>query len=117
MSDRNSTPIVVRSKELALEIIKLCRKLRDEKREYSLADQMLRSGTSVGANVKEAIRGISDKDMYNKFAISLKEASETEYWLEFVSESGFLTKEEIDKAYKLCQECLKLLITILKHKI
>ena len=116
MINRNETPIVVKSKALALEIIKLCNFLKQQKHEYSLSDQMIRSGTSVGANVKEAIRGSSDNDMYNKFNIALKEASETEYWLEILSESGYLDAEQIKVAYGLCQECLKLLVSIMNKK-
>lgn len=116
MIKRNETPIVVKSKALALEIIKLCNFLKQQKHEYSLSDQMIRSGTSVGANVKEAIHGSSDNDMYNKFNIALKEASETEYWLEILSESGYLDTEQIKEAYGLCQECLKLLVSIMNKK-
>ena len=116
MIDRNKTPIVVKSKALALEIIKVSNKLKNEKHEYSLSDQMLRSGTSVGANIKEAIRGVSNNDMYNKFNISLKEASETEYWLEILSESKILSENDIKNAYELCQECIRMLITITKKQ-
>lgn len=112
MIKREETPIAVKSKALALEIIKLCNFLREQKHEYSLSDQMIRSGTSVGANVREAIHGVSDNDMYNKFNIALKEASETEYWLEILAESGYLNEEQIKSAYNLNKECLRMLISI-----
>ena len=73
--------IVVKSKNFALKAIKLYRYLIDEKREYVLSRQFLRSSTGIGANVKEAIRGQSNADFGAKMNIALKEASETEYWL------------------------------------
>lgn len=112
MIKREETPIVIKSKALALEIIKLCNFLKEKKHEYSLSDQMIRSGTSVGANIREAIHGVSDNDMYNKFNIALKEASETEYWLEILSESGYLEPKQIETAYSLNRECIKMLISI-----
>ena len=72
--------IVMKSKAFALETIKLYQHLTTEKHEFVLSKQLLRSGTSIGANVKEAIRGESKLDFYHKMAIALKEASETEYW-------------------------------------
>ena len=79
--------IVDKSKSFALRIIKLYKYLVSEKKEYILSKQILRCGTSIGANVKEAIRGQSKADFYSKMNIALKEASETEYWLELLHES------------------------------
>ena len=79
--------IVDKSKSFALRIIKLYKYLVSEKKEYILSKQILRCGTSIGANVKEAIRGQSKADYYSKMNIALKEASETEYWLELLHES------------------------------
>lgn len=75
---KNDNAIVDKSKAFALRIIKLYKYLR-EKNEFVLSKQLLRSGTSIGANVKEAIRGQSKADFYSKLNIALKEASETEY--------------------------------------
>ncbi len=83
--------IVVKSKAFALKSIKLYRYLIDEKREYVLSRQFLRSATSIGANVKEAIRGQSNADFGAKMNIALKEASETEYWLELMQESEYIS--------------------------
>ena len=85
--------IVEKSKSFALRIIRLYRYLCGEKNEYILSKQLLRSGTSIGANVKEAIRGQSKADFYAKMNISLKEASETEYWLELLHESGYIEEK------------------------
>lgn len=77
---------------------------------------MLRSGTSIGANVKEGIRGQSKADFYAKMNIALKEASETEYWLELLHESDYLTDQEKDfeSLYQECQEVLRILMSITK---
>ena len=85
--------IVDKSKVFALRIIRLYQYLKNEKSEFVLSKQLLRSGTSIGANVKEAIRGQSRADFYAKLNISLKEASETEYWLELLHESEYIGKK------------------------
>lgn len=74
----------------------------------------MKSGTSIGANVKEAIRTQSKADFYAKLNISLKEASETEYWLELLFESGYITKEQFESIYNDCQELIKILTAITK---
>ena len=76
--------ILDKSKAFAVRIINLYKYLCDEKKEFTLSTQLLRSGTSIGANVKEAIRGQSKPDFIAKMSIALKEASETEYWLELL---------------------------------
>ena len=82
--------IVDKSKAFALRIIKLYRYLCAEKQEYVLSKQLLRSGTSIGANVREAKRAQSKPDFYLKMNIALKEADEAAYWLELLHESEFL---------------------------
>ena len=106
--------IVEKSKAFALRIIKLYQYLAGIKKEFILSKQMLKSGTSIGANVKEAIRGQSKPDFYAKMNIALKEASETEYWLELLYESNYLEKNEFVSIYSDCQEVLKILISITK---
>ena len=105
--------IVEKSKHFALRIIKLYKYLFDKK-EYILSKQLLRSGTSIGANVKEAIRGQSKADFYSKMNIALKETSETEYWLELLNESGFIETSHFQSIYCDCQELLKILMAITK---
>ena len=82
--------VACKSKEFALRCIRLYKYLVSEKKEYVMSKQLLRSGTSIGANIKEALRGQSKADFYAKMNISLKEASETEYWLELLNESGYI---------------------------
>ena len=74
----------------------------------------MRSGTSIGANVKEATRGISKADFTAKMSISLKEASETEFWIEVLRDTDYITEEQADSMLKDCNELLKLLMSIVK---
>ena len=111
---RTDNVVVIKSKAFALRIIKLYRYMQSEQGEYVLSKQLLRSGTSIGANVKEAIQGQSKADFYSKLNISLKEASESEYWLELLHESGYLEKEAFESIYSDCQELIKILVSITK---
>ena len=106
--------IVVKSKDFAIRIVKLYKYLNENKKEYVLSKQLLKSGTSIGANVREAIRGQSKPDFYAKMNISLKEASETEYWLEILKETEYLDNVSFDSIYADCQEILKILMSITK---
>ena len=98
-----------KSKKFALRIIKLYKYLCAEKQEYVLSKQLLRSGTSIGANLVEAERGQSRKDFLAKVYIALKESAESLYWLELLYESEYLTKEEFDSLKFDCEEILKML--------
>ena len=106
--------IVIKSKAFAIRIVKLNNYLNDNKKEYVLSKQILKSGTSIGANVKEAIRGQSKADFYAKMNIALKEASETEYWLEILYETDYLEKALFESIYADCEELIKILISISK---
>ena len=108
-------PVVNKSKAFALNIIRLYKYLNTEKHEFILSRQVLRSGTSIGANIREAHRGQSGPDFYTKLNISLKEADETAYWLELLYEGGFLEKEYFDSIYKDCEELIRILVSILKN--
>ena len=106
--------IVVKSKAFALRIIRLWKYLTFIKHEYIISKQVLRSGTSIGANVREATRGQSKPDFYSKMSIALKEAGETEYWLELLNESGFLDSNAFTSIYQDCQELIRILVSITK---
>lgn len=99
-----------------MRIIKLYQYLCSEKHEIVLSKQLLRSGTSIGANIREAVRGQSKADFYAKLYISLKEASETEYWLELLHESGYLDDSGFNSIYADCQELIKILVSITKKR-
>jgi len=108
--------IVSKSKAFALRIIKLYQTLQRQG-ERVLSKQLLRSGTSISANVKEGIRGQSRADFFAKMSIALKEASETEYWLELLYESGYIHNEEAYKSiYAACQELIAILMAITKNQ-
>ena len=109
-------PIVDKSKAFAINIVKLCKNIQENGREYVLTKQLLRSGTSIGANIKEAEHGVSKADFYNKMNIALKEACETEYWLELLYECDYIDKESYDKIYADCGELIRLLISITKSQ-
>ena len=105
-----------KSKSFALRIVKLYKYLCKDKHEYVLSKQLLRSGTSIGANIRESKHGESQADFYHKLNISLKEAEETAYWLELIHESEYLSKAEFKSIYTDCEECIALLVSIIKHK-
>lgn len=107
--------IVEKSKNFAVRIVKLYKYLCDEKHEYVLSKQILRSGTSIGANVHEALRAISKADFRNKMSIALKEASETEYWLELLYNTQYLDSKQYESINIECVEINKILISIVKN--
>ena len=106
--------IAVKSKNFAVRIIKLYKILCSEKREFALSKQILRSGTSIGVNVREAIQAQSKNDFISKMSIALKEAAETEYWLELLFETEYMTKDEFTSFEKDCGELNKILTAIIK---
>jgi len=103
-----------KSKKFAVRIIKLYQYLSEEKREYVMSKQLLRSGTSIGANVYEALQGQSKADFTAKMSIALKEVSETEYWLEILHETDYLSENEYRSIQRDCSEVAKLLTSIVK---
>ena len=102
------SPLIIKSKEFALQIIKVCNYIKQDKRESVLTNQLIRSGTSIGANIREAFYGHGPADFVAKLQIALKECSESEYWLELLIESGYYDDRDI---LDRCIEVKKLLIT------
>jgi four helix bundle protein len=98
-----------KSRKLAIRIVNLYKYLCDNKKEYVLSKQLLRSGTSIGANLAEAEYGISEKDFLAKVYISLKECSETLYWLELLFQTDYLTEAEYNSINEEALELLKML--------
>ena len=103
-----------KSRKFAIRIYKLYKFLCEEKREYILARQILRSGTSVGANLAEAQYAISKKEFLAKATISLKECAETEYWLDLLKETKHLSQSEYESIMKDCKDILYMLIATSK---
>ncbi len=106
--------IVTKSENFAVRIVNAYKYLTSEKNEYVMSKQLLRSGTSIGANVKEGIRGQSKPDFYAKFNIALKEASETEYWLEILYETNYMDEKLYESINSDCEEIIRLLVSITK---
>ncbi|MCJ7778736.1 MAG: four helix bundle protein [Sedimentisphaerales bacterium] len=102
-----------KSYEFALQIIKLCTQLRSD-RHYEISSQLLRSGTSIGANVEEALAGQSRKDFFAKMSIASKEARETNYWLRLIKDAGIVDGQEAGKLIGLSEELIKILTSIVK---
>lgn len=98
-----------KSKQFALRIIRLYRYLCDEKKEYIMSRQILRSGTSIGANLAEAECAISRKDFLSKQYIALKECSETRYWLELLYEAGYIDNRSYQSIHADCEELMRML--------
>ncbi|RMB57988.1 four helix bundle protein [Dokdonia sinensis] len=105
------SPIRIKSFAFACEIVHYCDTLKNN-RDYELASQLLRSGTSIGANTREAQRGVSKKDFKNKFGIALKEADETKYWLEILQATG---RDVPDGMMHKCEELIRILVSITKN--
>ena len=98
----------------AIRIVKLCKLLRMQRKEHTLSNQLLRSGTSIGANITEAQNAQSRADFCSKLNIALKEASETKYWLRLLEATDYLTKVEFDSIYPECVELEKILVSSVK---
>ena len=103
-----------KSFRFAIRIVNLYKYLCRAEKEYVLSKQVLRSGTSIGANVAEAQQAQSRADFASKICIALKEASETHYWLRLLFASGYLSEKEFNSIDADCQELLKILISITK---
>ena len=107
-------PIQQKSKEFAVRIVRFCDYLEAEKKvQRALTTQLLRSGTSIGANVRESKNAQSTDDFIHKLNIALKEADETEYWLELFLEAEKITGKEFQTMYDDCCELCKLLTSII----
>ena len=107
-------PIEEKSKAFAIRIVRLFNYLRAEKKEYVMSKQLLRSGTSIGANAAEAKYAVSRSDFLAKLYISLKETSETMYWLDLLYRTDYLTKPQYDSIHKDAEELRKLFSSITK---
>ena len=108
---KENNQVLVDSKAFALRIIHLYKFLKDEKKVYVLSKQILRSGTSIGANVRESVNAQSRMDFINKLNIALKEANETEYWLELLHEADIIDDRQFDS---ISNDCGKIAATLTK---
>lgn len=111
----NENPILVKSFAFAVRVVKLYKFLIEEKKEFTLAKQILRSGTSVGANIEEAIGGYTKKDFRAKMSISYKEIRETKYWLRLLKETDFINEEQFVSLYSDAEELARMLYKIIQN--
>ena len=111
---KNGSVISDKSLDFALRIIKAYKFLINEKQEYVLSKQILRSGTAIGALIREVEFAESKKDFIHKLSIALKEANETEYWLVLLKESDYISEESFCSIHTDCVELIKLLVSIIK---
>ena len=103
-----------KSFKFAIRVVKLYKYLCNDKKEFILSKQLLRCGTSIGANINEAQDAQSKNDFISKLSISLKEAREAKYWIELLQETDYLTRKEADSLLSDLIEVIKLLVSIIK---
>ena len=111
---QTGSAVADKSFEFAVRIVNLCKYLRYKEKEFVLSKQLLRSGTSIGANISEGRRAQSKADFLAKMSIALKEANETHYWLRLLYRSEYLTKSEFQSIEKDVDELLRILTAICK---
>ena len=105
-------PLIAKALDFSVRIVNLYKCMRDERHETVMSKQILRSGTSIGANASEAIAAESTEDFVHKLTISLKEANETKYWILLLHRTQFITDSECDSIMADCQELRKLIGSI-----
>ena len=103
-----------KSRQFAVRIIRLGQYLQTEKKEFILSNQILRSGTSIGANIVEALKAISQKEFLQKMYIAFKECNETMYWLDLLYATDYLTEQQFQSLNNDCAELQKILSSITK---
>ena len=111
---KNNNIVQLKSYAFAIRIVKAYQFLCEHKKEFVLSKQLLRSGTSIGDNIEEAIGGQSDKDFYAKLTISYKEARETHYWIRLLKDTDYLSVEQSESLLKDATELLKIIGSIQK---
>ena len=110
---KNESIVAGKAYAFALEIVKVFKLLTYERKEFVLSKQLLRSGTSIGANINEAIAGQSKRDFVYKLNIALKEARETVYWLNLLKDSEYINVVEFESLNNKCGEIIKMLSSII----
>ncbi|MBO7264435.1 MAG: four helix bundle protein [Alistipes sp.] len=103
-----------KSKSFAIKIVRLYKFLNEVQLEHILSKQLLKSGTSIGANAKEGAYAQTKADLISKLFIAQKECAETEYWLELLYESGYIPTDKFEDMYKDCQELMRILVASTK---
>ena len=109
MINQTNSPLKQKSRDFAVRIIRLYKYLKIEEKEYVIAGQLLRSGTSIGANIAESECAISKKDFLSKIYIALKECNETMYWLDLLQATDYITVQEFRSLWNDCNELRRML--------
>ena len=112
--ENKENPLKDKSYKFALRIVKLYKHLAEDKKEFVLSKQVLRSGTSIGANITEGAQAQSKSDFIHKMSIAHKESFETEYWLCLLRDSDYITQKQAESLLADCQELQKMLTTSIK---
>ena len=107
-------PLKDKSYDFAIRIVKLSQYLQQDKKEFVLSKQVLRSGTAVGALIREAEFGQSRADFANKMSISLKEANETGYWLSLLKDTAYISEDQFESLHANCNELIAMLVATVK---
>ena len=110
----NNNPLKDKSYQFAIRIVKLSQFLQQDKKEFVLSRQVLRSGTAIGALIREAEFGQSKADFASKMSISLKEANETEYWLCLLKDTDFISENQFVSLHSGCKELIAMLVSTVK---
>ena len=111
---RKNNVLKERSFAFALKVVQLYKDLSGNRKEYVLSKQLVRSGTSIGALIRESENAASKKDFLSKLTIALKEADETQYWLELLFQAGYISIEEFQMLHHLCDELISMLVASVK---
>jgi four helix bundle protein len=111
---KNDNVVQIKSYAFAIRIVKVFKYLSEEKKEFVLSKQLLHCGTSIGANIEEAIGGQSDKDFFAKLTIAYKEARETHYWIRLLNDTNYLSESESNSLLKDIDELLRIIGSIQK---
>ena len=106
--------VLNKSFAFAVKIVKLVKSIQDQKKEYLITKQLIRSGTSIGANIREGNNAESKADFIHKLSIAQKECSETIYWLDLLKETEYMTKAQFENVQGDAVELIKMLTAILK---
>lgn len=114
MKDRDKSVVYQKAYSFSIRIVKLYKYLCEQKKEYVLSKQILRCGTSIGANIAEANGAISNNDFSSKMSIAYKESLETKYWLNLLKDTSYLSTEEFESLFENADEISKMLFSILK---
>lgn len=109
MTFQKENILQIKSYAFAVKIVKLCIQIQKQEREFILSKQLLRSGTSIGANIEESIGGRSEKDLYHRLVISYKEARESHYWVRLINEADLIDNETKNELLNDIDELLRIL--------